>query len=266
MKFTGNLFSDADIIGLKRGDVYWLEAAGAPRVFDHYSQNGNIINTEGKLNKMENTRWLSAEEKAHWSKINPDLFRPLKKQKTQPKEPTMSNEVYATPATEEVSFMDRFKEESTDAAYRVGATQVGKAVKAGLVLALEKKGMGNDKVSAIKDLLESEIGTAIVQVLLGYGLPYVPGVSNDPRGARLAKEFRVDGTAVAGNLVVGTAMEYLLPVIQDAMKSLPDLPSLTETAKSRVTALPKKANKETLAEAIEETEEEVVAEPKRAQA
>jgi hypothetical protein len=266
MKFTGNLLSDNDVVSLKRGDVYWLEAAGAPRVFERYSPNGNIINTSGALNKIENVRWLSAEEKAYWSKINPDLFKPLKKAKVQPKESTMSQNDSPVAVTEDVSFMDRFKEETVDAGYRVAATQMSKGVKAGLVLALEKKGMDNGKIVAVKDLLESEVGTALIQVLLGYALPYVPGVKNDPRGERLSKEFRVGGTAVAGNVVIGTAMEYLLPAIQEAMKSLPDMPSLTETAKSRVTALPKKANKETLAEAIGESEEEAVTEPKRAQA
>lgn len=263
MKFTGDVLSERDVINLKRGDVYFHELGNSPRIFDHYSNGGNIINSDGKLNKMDNIRWLSADEKSKWEKIRPDLFTFSKSRKTtkQPEAEPMSN--YDTQPSiaiekEEVSFMDRFKTDTVDAGYRVAATQVGKAVKGGIVMALEKKGADNAKVAAVKDLLESEAGTAILQVLLGYGLTYMPGMKDDARVERLAKEFRIDGTAVAGNLVVGTAMEFILPAVQEAMKSLPALPSITEKAKSRVsaplTALPKKT--ESLADAIEESEQE----------
>jgi hypothetical protein len=273
MKTTGQSLTPNDVVNLKRGDIYLHESTNSPCAFDHYSDQGNIINTNGKLNKIENVRWLTPEEKAHWSKLSPDLFKikPLKKLST--KEPQMTNSVFdihdaPEAAKETPSFMDNLKKDTVNAGYRVAATQVGKLAQNGIVIALEKKGMGNDKVAAIKDLLESEVGTALIQVLLGYGLNYVPGMKNDPRVERLAEEFRVSGTAVAGNLVVGSALEYVLPAIQEAIKSLPELPSLTEKAKTRVgaqlTALPKKS-KETLADAIEEVEEEKE-EVKKAQA
>ncbi len=155
----------------------------------------------------------------------------------QTRENTMSNKI-----------VEVLKGDAKEAAYRVAGTQITNGVKLGVVKLFEKKGGSSDQMDMLRGLLDSEVGDSIIALILGYGLTYAPGLKDDPRVQKLSAEFRVNGMAVAGNAVMGAAMESILPVLSSALQALP----AEETSKPRIT------------ESSEEHEEEDVVPPARA--
>lgn len=141
-------------------------------------------------------------------------------------EGSLKMDTKATPATAPAaaikpSFMDKLKVNAEDAAYRVAATQMTSGTKAAILAIMEKQGQGSERIKAISEMLDTEVGSALVAGLLGLGLQYAPMVSEDPRAQRLADEFQVAGMATVGNAVVGIAMEHFVPVVMGALSSLP---------------------------------------------
>jgi len=116
---------------------------------------------------------------------------------------------------------DMLKADAVEAGYRIAGRQMTKGVKTGILMLMKDKGMDGGKLEAIREVFDTEVGDAIISTLLGYGLTYVPQLKDDPRAAKLAEEFRVNGMAIAGNVAVDTAMQYLLPVVTEAMSALP---------------------------------------------
>ena len=132
----------------------------------------------------------------------------------------------------EITMMDMLKKDSLNAGYRVAATQMTKGVKSAFLLAMKDKGMEGGKIEAISEMLDTEFGSALISGALGYGLAYLPGgIGEDPRIQKLSEEFRVGGIATAGNAVIGSVMEMIMPAITDAMKTLPPLPESTTVKK-----------------------------------
>lgn len=118
--------------------------------------------------------------------------------------------------------LEMLKSDGTEAAYRVGATQITKAVKAALLKVFEAKGGDSGQMEMFKMLLDSEVGDALVSVLLGHVLPRVPGAGTDRRVEKLAVEMRTNGMAIGGNLLADMAMGSILPVLTEALKNLPE--------------------------------------------
>jgi len=138
------------------------------------------------------------------------------------------------------TFFDMIKSDGVKAGYRVAATQITNGTKAGVLKLLESKGQSSENIKAISDLLDTEVGSALMSMMIGMGLTYAPGISDDSRVQKLAGEFRVNGMAIAGNAAMETMVEYFLPVITEALASIPQ-----ETKVSQVSS-----------ETEEETEEE----------
>ena len=160
----------------------------------------------------------------------------------------------------ENGFFNMVKADAENAAYRVAATQITNGTKGAILAIMEKQGQGSERIKTVSEMLDTEVGSAVVSLIVGMGLTYAPKISEDARVKRLAGEFRVNGLAVAGNAVMETAMEYFLPVIMNALQALP---AVDETAdiKARVTNPPENAREE------EESEEKVKAiTPKKAHA
>jgi hypothetical protein len=119
-----------------------------------------------------------------------------------------------------------------------------------MLMMLRNDGIESEKIKTIAEMLDTEAGKSFVNIMLGLGLTYVPKYKNDTRVERLAKEFRTEGIAVAGNAAITTTLDYIMPHIIDALRSIPEM----ESSKVRV---------EALAENIEE-EAETSVENKRA--
>lgn len=133
---------------------------------------------------------------------------------------TMKAKVATAPIHKQ-SFLDMLKEDSKEAMWRSAASNMTSATKAGIVMMLQSKGQSNETIAAVTDALDTEFGAAAISMFLGLGLTYVPQLNEDPRAKRLAKEFRTNGIATGMNAVIGAAMENLVPMISEALKSLP---------------------------------------------
>jgi hypothetical protein len=123
-----------------------------------------------------------------------------------------------------MNFFDNLKKDSVDSGYRVCATKMSTGIKKALIKAMIDKGADNEKIKTISSVLESEFGDAIISILLGYGLLYIPKINQDSRTERLAKEFRTNGMSSAGNTLLDIAIEYFFMPINSTMEQLPDVP------------------------------------------
>jgi hypothetical protein len=122
---------------------------------------------------------------------------------------------------EEISVLDMLKADALNAGYRVAANQMTKGVKGAILLSMQDKGVEGSKIQAISEMLDTDLGDAFVSTLLGYGLTYIPVLAEDPRAQALAEEFRINGMAIAGNVVADSVFQHLMPAINSAMEKLP---------------------------------------------
>ncbi len=121
--------------------------------------------------------------------------------------------------------LDTFKSDAGDAGYRIAAKQISKGTKAAIITLMKAKGAKRTWIKAASEMMDTEGGLAVVSVVLGWSLKFVPGLKDDPRAVALAKEFRVEGMAHGGNLLADQAMEYFLPLIMQ-IKNLPEPPKV----------------------------------------
>jgi hypothetical protein len=120
-----------------------------------------------------------------------------------------------------VGFFDKLKSDSKDAAFRVAGTQIIKIAKNGILNVLRSKGIENERIETISNFLDTEIGTAVLSSFVGVAFNYIPPFNKDERAKTLAREFRVGGMALAGNLLADKALVDLLPRMTEILESLP---------------------------------------------
>jgi hypothetical protein len=150
------------------------------------------------------------------------------------------------------SIMETVKADGTEALYRVATNQTVKGTKAAFLKVLEKNGENSDRLKALSDMLDTEAGSVVTAMLLGVLLPHIPMVSEDERVQRLAKEFRINAFATAGNSAADALTEHLLPVLTNALATLP-----AENTKARIGESTKTNKEETVQP--EETEQKAEA-------
>lgn len=141
------------------------------------------------------------------------------KNKNKEKDRPMSN------TTEKPSFFEMMKGDATKAAYRVAANQMTTGVKKAILTIMEKKGQSSERIQALGEMLDTQAGQAFISTLIGMALTYAPVISNDPRAAQLADEFRINGIATAGNAMMDVAVEHFFPVIASVLSNLPAPPN-----------------------------------------
>lgn len=117
--------------------------------------------------------------------------------------------------------LETLKDDGKDAAYRIGVRTMSRAVQGAIIKMLQSQGYKKSQVKAIQEFLATEAGEAAIKTCIGYALIYIPGIKEDPRAQRMSKEFRVDGIAQAGNLV----MEHLWPILMNVLMALPSVES-----------------------------------------
>lgn len=119
-----------------------------------------------------------------------------------------------------VSFKDQIKSDFTNAAYRVGATQILNTTKNFFIQYARKSCSEESKVSAVIELLDTEIGTALMAMFIGLSVSQIPQLANNPKMQKILKEFRVGGMATIGNSAVEALVSNMLPVISSALNGL----------------------------------------------
>lgn len=136
-----------------------------------------------------------------------------------------------------MSFSQMINGDMEKVAYRVARKQMYNGVKNALLIALQAKAssMSDEQLKLAKQLLESEIGEAIIDGLLGLALTYTPKICDDPRAKVLAEEFRVQSIATVGNAVLDSAIGVVTPLLSGALNNIP-LPEVPTKEKVRVDA------------------------------
>lgn len=192
-----------------------------------FGYRGTFDSLKKKIENKEYTA-LPGLTTARQTKLSNKGYYPTGAKRPETKTPDMKDELKMEKSTlpqtqvlTKPSFMDKLKGNAEEAAYRVAATQMTTGTKAAILAIMEKQGQGSERIAAIAEMLDTEVGSALVAGLLGLGLAYAPMVSGDPRAQRLADEFQVAGMATVGNAVVGIAMEHFVPVVMGALSTLP---------------------------------------------
>jgi hypothetical protein len=134
---------------------------------------------------------------------------------------------------EEKSFTGMVKSDMVEAGYRVASNQMTKGVKAGLLRMFKDKGADQGKLAIVQELLDSEVGSAVIALLMGHGMGYIPKLNEDPRFQKLAKEFRIGGMSAAGNVLMDTVMMYLAPAVMEAVSNLPPVSEVVSTVSEK---------------------------------
>jgi hypothetical protein len=125
------------------------------------------------------------------------------------------------------SFMQMTKSDAIKAAYRIAGHQITVAVKTMIVNLMKNQGKDNATVEMIATMLDTEYGEAIVSTLVGMSLTYAPeNISGNVHVQNIAKEFRVNGMATAGDALIGDIIDTLLPVIYQTLSTLPQIEAL----------------------------------------
>jgi heme A synthase len=87
---------------------------------------------------------------------------------------------------------------------------------------LKNQKVRKGKLNDIAQILDTEMGDALMDGLFGAALTFTPGIKEDARAQRLAKQFRVSAMSVAGNVVMGELLGTLVPALTTALNSLPE--------------------------------------------
>ncbi len=103
------------------------------------------------------------------------------------------------------------KSDAIKAAYRIGATQSIKALRHSIITALKAVGKDNQTIKVITELLDSDIGVAMLTSICGYALSY-SNLDNEVI-ENLTKELRVQGIEIAGNKLFEQLFETIISSI-----------------------------------------------------
>lgn len=142
------------------------------------------------------------------------------------------------------SFTNMTKRDAKEAVYRVGANQMISLLKNSIIAMLKAAGKDNQTITIITDILNSDIGVAILSCVCGYSIEHF--VDDNQVASKFAQELRVHGIALAGN----SAFESLFGFITSAIA--PVLNENKELTKVRVA----ENNKDE--ETVDEVENEIV--------
>jgi len=93
------------------------------------------------------------------------------------------------------------------ASYRVIANQISKIVKNSILVLLKKEKLNNTKINNVEEILNSEIGSALISMFIGYSLSLNDFKINN----KLVKEFRIESMSMIGNEFVDNIIKYIIP-------------------------------------------------------
>lgn len=216
-----------EAIKIGSAERYWEETA--PKELDFlFSQLKHL---------PEKTRII--EKEARFALVSNKLKQNLETIKTKIKEERKMSQF--TQVTNMV------KSDLGEAAYRVGATQLTKMVKAGILKLLgQNGGVKKSVLNTVRDFLDTELGDALVAYLLGLLLSYIPKFKEHPVVQKLSKELRIHGMVIVGETIVNAVMEFLIPAITDVLKTMEEqkveLPSAEENTTDSKSLLEEIAN------------------------
>jgi len=165
------------------------------------------------------------------------------------------------------SFGQTFKGDLKNALWRTGATQLTNAVQSSVLAILHDRGMKEDRLTVVREMIDTPVGAVFIRALLGYAITYMPVVKEDLWAQRLAEELRVSAMDRGAEEVIGTVFQYLMPAVQVTIAELPPIetvvPKVVKPKKKRVASPRTRVDSSTKAkEEVVETSEKIVEEEK----
>jgi hypothetical protein len=112
------------------------------------------------------------------------------------------------------------KAELGHAGYRIASTQILNLSKNLIINSMRSAGGDNEHIQSVASLLDTDLGHALISMMLGMGLTYAPQVKDNPKAMRLASEFRIGSMALAGNSLFETLLGGITPAIIGALNTL----------------------------------------------
>ena len=163
--------------------------------------------------------------------------------------PVHKKETMATSKSAVEGVMDTIKSDGKKAVWRTFAKQIPKAARSGLLAFMKAKGAKKAWIKTASEMMDTEMGRAVVSLMLGWAIYAIPALRKDPRAAALAEEWRVEAMATVGDELIQEAMIHFGPVMS-LMSEIPMPPTKVRVA----------GDEETKTEAIAEDTSEVEAE------
>lgn len=134
----------------------------------------------------------------------------------------------STFTSSKINFIQMTKYDATEAAYRIASKQVSRLVRAGFLKMMRGKGMKKGQLKAFNDFLCTDAGEALISAMLGYGLTFAPVVKDHRKIQIIAKEFRVNAMATAGNALIEALLAQIIPSLMPILEQMPD-PKVVKT-------------------------------------
>jgi hypothetical protein len=107
--------------------------------------------------------------------------------------------------------------DAINAAYRVGANQLLSLTKNILVQRMRHRLSEESKIEVFVEMLDTEVGKALMGMFVGTAISQLPQVKNHPRTERLLKELRVSGMATLGNSAIESLFSAALPALTEVL-------------------------------------------------
>lgn len=243
---------DIDINCLARGG-----AVGMQKLFSPIPEYKHLVNQT--IDKIRSKKFTILNNNIHPNRSTNLIlkgFSPTKEALLSVSESTEMKDQYkgAVPYFEKAEaaqskakpkFMEVLAKDAEKGAYRSGANQGVKALKAGLSKILEHEGMNDEKTSAIMEFFDTKIGEMMLRTGLGYGLMYLPveAIQENKYAKGLSEELRVSGLAEGMDYGAELASKFLIPALMEAYKNTPLLENIPGLApeKVRLDSLPSEA-------------------------
>lgn len=104
---------------------------------------------------------------------------------------------------------------------RVAAYGLSRGARAALLSLLRSKKLSKTWVRKIRGLLDTEVGLAIISLVIGWALTCLPMLKEDSRVQLLAEEFRVSGMTLIGTELLDEISRYFIPLMTEALNQIP---------------------------------------------
>ena len=223
-KTTGVKITATEFGALRKGDVYFITDKRECRTFERFAKcytkrgEAKAVNSVGHVNPLADMRWPTLVER--------NAYLGVREPQAEAPRPCATN-VSARKETKQMGKCNAVsdalcvvKGDTQKAAWRTAAKQAVKAVRAPLS-ALLSKSLPTGLVGVVLSQLDTSTGEALLAVLVGHGMTYVPQFSCDARLMRLAEELRVGGTSHFTDLLAEAVLAPIREQLVDVVKMIP---------------------------------------------
>lgn len=244
MKTNGQKITVSEFDALKRGDLYWITDLDEGRVFERFAKccsfkknpSRKAVNSDGTVNALGDMRWMSAREfqervDSAARSVAAGRAKSNASYKEEAKQAADTNSdwscVKSTKKVENNSMSSKsvvcealavVKSDVSDAAWRTAARQTIRSARTPVTAFLDKQNLPKGVVGMVLSQLDTENGEAVMALLLGTAMSYVPQFSQDEKLSRLAKELRVMGydnfVGKVAEAILGPLREGLVDIVK----------------------------------------------------